>query len=174
MNEDFLDTLFTVSCSATMDERNETHENQPGTKRIRTKLLPTGRVSRIRIETIIALALIHLYTYRIIQMGRVPFVLYDDILWQPYEGTEYDVSTYAYVASTMANKSSNYVDVIYQIANASDAEYLHKLAGVKRVRRAFTYQGVFEEIEAFLRDPFGPQGGHLRCAVHPRTMLCCG
>ena len=107
-------------------------------------------------------------------MGRVPFVLYDDILWQPYEGTEYDVSTYAYVASTMNNRSSNFINTVYQIANASNAEYLKKLEAVRKVRRVFTYKGVFEEIEAFLRDPFGPQGGHLSCTTHPRTMLCCG
>lgn len=107
-------------------------------------------------------------------MGRVPFVLYDDILWQPYEGTEYDVNTYAYVASTINNKSSNCVDTVNRIANATNAEYLQKLEAVKKVRHAFTYKGAFEEIEAFLRDPFGPMGGHLRCTIHPRTFLCCG
>ena len=34
--------------------------------------------------------------------------------------------------------------------------------------------GVFEQIEMFLNDPFGAQGGQLRCTIHPKTERCCG
>lgn len=45
---------------------------------------------------------------------------------------------------------------------------------IKEVRHYYTYEGVMEQIKLFLADPLGPNGGYLRCAKVPRTVLCCG
>ena len=47
--------------------------------------------------------------------------------------------------------------------------YKSKLAHLHDVRYHYTYDGVMMQIERFLLDPFGPNGGQLRCIPHPNT-----
>ena len=108
-------------------------------------------------------------------MGRVPFFVFDDIPWLPYEGTEFEIKTYGFAGSILPRGNHGTLDdVVVTFQNMTDDQYLRKLINVKKVRRAFTYQGVFEEFELFLQDPFGPDGGHLRCIKQPKTLTCCG
>ena len=36
------------------------------------------------------------------------------------------------------------------------------------VREHYTYQGVINQINKFILDPLGPQGGQLRCTTVPK------
>ena len=111
-------------------------------------------------------------------MGLIPLMIYDDVAWLPYEGKDYSVTTYGFSGSIdMKDLTPHHTDItqsIRLIADMTDEEFTRKMNGLKKVRHSFTYKGVFEEVEAFLKDPFGPLGGHLRCTKHPKTMLCCG
>ena len=49
-----------------------------------------------------------------------------------------------------------------------------KIDILTEAREHFTYAGVLKQIEALMNDPFGPNGGYLRCIDHPRTERCCG
>jgi hypothetical protein len=58
--------------------------------------------------------------------------------------------------------------------NMTEEEYQQKLAFLKQIRPHFTYPGIVHQIDAFLKDPFGPNGGFITCTKHPRTERCCG
>jgi hypothetical protein len=51
--------------------------------------------------------------------------------------------------------------------------FLEKLKAVEEVRPLYTYAGTLEQIELFIKDPLGPNGGYLRCVRHPKTLRCC-
>lgn len=111
----------------------------------------------------------------IVQMGRIPIFVWDDLPWIAYEGTNLSIHTYGFAGGTTA--APNHTDLkttIEKIGDTTAAEYQQKLRALKAVRRYFTYDGVFEQFEMFLKDPFGVDGGQLRCASHPRTERCCG
>ena len=109
-------------------------------------------------------------------MGRIPVFLYDDIPWIPYDGTNISAQTYGFTGGIRA--SGIHTDIrttIITIANITEVEYQQKIQALRNVRKYFTYEGVFEQFEAFLRDPFGPEeGGQLRCIQHPHSDRCCG
>jgi hypothetical protein len=65
-------------------------------------------------------------------------------------------------------------DLVRRIKNMTEEEYQQKLHNLENIRRYFTYPGIVHQIEAFLRDPFGENGGFIRCTKHPRTERCCG
>ena len=114
------------------------------------------------------------HVFRSIQMGRVPYFIFDDIPWIPYEGTDIDIRIYGFAGGMApAGNHGNLRAGVVQFMNLTDDEYKQKLLNVKHVRKYFTYDGVFEEFERFLQDPFGPQGGYLRCIKHPKTEKCC-
>jgi hypothetical protein len=109
-----------------------------------------------------------------IQIGRIPVFLYSDLPWIPYQGhgatvTNISIEKYGFVAN-----ADQIPAVIETIKKLSVEEYNQKMEKLKLVRHYFTYQGVMEQIERFLHDPFGPHGGDLRCTAHPHTLFCCG
>lgn len=109
-----------------------------------------------------------------IHLGRIPVFLYTDLPWIPYQGqgsttTNISIENYGFVAN-----ADQIPAVIETIKKMSAEEYSQKMKKLKLVRRYFTYQGVMEQIERFLHDPFGPYGGDLRCTAHPHTFFCCG
>lgn len=107
---------------------------------------------------------------RSIQIGRIPVFLYTDLPWIPYKGSStLDINLYGFEAG-----SHDLPALISRLKNLTTAEYEQRLRAVRAVRHHFTYPGVIEQFERFLRDPFGPRGGDLACAVHPRTFFCCG
>ncbi len=106
-------------------------------------------------------------------MGRIPVFLYSDLPWIPYMGSNISVETYGFSAGLTASENG-LRDMVHALKNLTAEEYGRKLANLKEVRRHFTYEGVFRQLDEFLRDPFGPSGGHLRCTRHPNTERCCG
>lgn len=105
-------------------------------------------------------------------MGRIPVFIYNDHPWIPYTGTDLDIRNYGYVARKSATVDT-IPALLQQLAAATDEEIQQKQSALHKVRWYFTYPGIIYEIELFLLDPFGPYGGHLRCATHPVTESCC-
>lgn len=106
------------------------------------------------------------------QIGRIPVFLYNDVPWIPYRGTIYDVEQYGFVAG-LTTKENTLPQLVHQLKNMSDVEYQAKLTKLADVRELFTYPGLVHQIVHFFNDPFGPEGGYLRCTVHPKTERCC-
>mmetsp|Transcript_38758 Transcript_38758/g.39449 ORF Transcript_38758/g.39449 Transcript_38758/m.39449 type:complete len:127 (+) Transcript_38758:635-1015(+) len=102
----------------------------------------------------------------IIQMGRIPLYLYNDVPWVPYVYSEIDY----YTIGLVANKQNitNLLQQLVLIGNNISLfnNYLYK---VRKARRFYTYIGVIRQIEDFLNDPFGVLGGYLKCAGLPPT-----
>lgn len=107
-------------------------------------------------------------------MGRIPFFVYDDIPWIPYEGTDLSIHTYGFSGgfSSVCNHTK-IEDTVQLITKMTNETYYSKIDHLIKIRKYFTYAGLFEEIDMFLQDPFGPDGGHLRCIKHPRNERCC-
>lgn len=107
-------------------------------------------------------------------MGRLPVFLYDDMPWIPYPGTNISVETFGFAAALMHDKNT-IPQMVYNIKNMTEVEYQRRLSHMlTAVRPYYTYKGIITQITLFLQDPFGSQGGHLRCTYHPRTERCCG
>lgn len=106
-------------------------------------------------------------------MGRIPAFLYNDLPWVPYQGSNISVETYGFSAGLTASENT-LPDLVHKFKNLTSDEYHEKLNKLREVRYHYTYPGVVHEIEQLIHDPFGPDGGHLRCTVHPHTERCCG
>ena len=65
-------------------------------------------------------------------------------------------------------------EVYHYGVEGSEIECTKKIDILTEAREHFTYTGVLKQIEALMNDPFGPNGGYLRCIDHPRTERCCG
>ena len=107
-------------------------------------------------------------------MGRMPVFLYDDVPWIPFQNTNISATTFGLVGQRSESGQNTLADVMHSIKNMTDVEYRAKLKQLHAVRSHYTYRGVFRQIAMFLQDPFGPDGGHLQCAFHPRSERCCG
>ncbi len=106
-------------------------------------------------------------------MGRIPVWLYNDLSWAPYQGSNISIETYGFSAGLTATENT-VADMVHQLKNITAEQYSRKMAALKYVRYYFTYLGLFQQVNEFLRDPFGPQGGFLTCTKHPHTERCCG
>ena len=100
----------------------------------------------------------------VVQLGRVPVYLYDDVPWVPYEGTNLSLASFGFAGQMGRLRAT--AKAMKRAAESAD-EFRALLGNVKRARAHYTYGGVMRQIEAFLRDPFGPGGGELRCARLP-------
>lgn len=105
-------------------------------------------------------------------MGRIPVFLYDDYPWIPYAGTNISIDHYGFSAG-LFDHSLETMDLGKKLANVSQEELDHLHDQLAQARYYFTYQGVIEQIDRFIGDPFGEEGGFLRCTNHPRTERCC-
>jgi hypothetical protein len=119
-----------------------------------------------------------------IQMGRVPVFLWDDVPWIPYENTNISLEHYGYSAALRASKEylqyatlpmreANFISLMTKIVQESKKAYHSKLVHLEDARYHYTYEGLVNQIERFLLDPFGDFGGQLRCTRHPREERCC-
>lgn len=95
----------------------------------------------------------------IIQLGRVPIYLYDDESWLPYEGSPASVVSIGYSASAQ--------EICSLLKDIKSDQIKDKLVKVHKYRSLYSYEGLLEQIELFLSDPFGPTGGLLRCKRLP-------
>ena len=61
---------------------------------------------------------------------------------------------------------SKVVDIMIQ--NSNNITYINNILNyMNKIRYYYTYAGVIEQIHMFLKDPFGMNGGHLKCAKVP-------
>jgi hypothetical protein len=100
----------------------------------------------------------------VVQIGRVPVYMYDDHPWLPYEGTNISINTFGF-----SEQMGHMRDTAKRMKALTEAQHRVLLQQVRAVREHYTYEGVMRQIEAFLRDPLGVDGGQLRCAkLHDR------
>jgi hypothetical protein len=57
--------------------------------------------------------------------------------------------------------------MVKDLKNVSEEKFQGMLEKVKIIREHYTYKGVLKQIEKFLYDPLGPEGGQLKCAKVP-------
>jgi hypothetical protein len=108
-----------------------------------------------------------------IHLGRVPVFMYNDLPWIPYMGTNLSVETYGF-SSGLTAQENNVVAMVRNLSMLTMHDYKILQGKLEDVRYHFTYPGVMQQIEMLLRDPFGANGGNLRCTYHPHTERCCG
>ena len=80
-------------------------------------------------------------------------------------GTNISVETYGFIGGHMRDL----IPQVFRVIAMNDTEYRRKMEKLKEVRHYFTYEGVVEQISKFVKDPFGPDGGYLRCIKFPQT-----
>ncbi len=102
----------------------------------------------------------------IVQMGRIPVVLFNDVAWLPYENTEMDFRLFG-----LLGKAGQMGVLIKQIVEMNAEEEMRRMKNIKEVRHWYTYAGVLEQIALFFLDPLGERGGYLRCMRVPHTPL---
>lgn len=55
------------------------------------------------------------------------------------------------------------VDGMMRLAQSEEAVNAY-LDGIRRASGMYRYSGVVQQLELFFADPFGPQGGNLKCS----------
>jgi hypothetical protein len=105
----------------------------------------------------------------IIQMGRIPIYLYNDVAWLPYLGTNVSLAAMQLSASFMEIEPFvQHISYLSKNATALNALYQQ----FDELRPLYTYEGIMQQINLFFQDPL--QAGYLRCVPFPRTIVCCG
>lgn len=102
----------------------------------------------------------------IIQMGRLPVYLGSDVAWTPYDGTDIGIAELGLVATEQELYS-----LTTKIKNISNEGAIEKLNRVRVARVHYTLPGIISQIERFLKDPLGPNGGELRCMRVPDSTV---
>ena len=102
----------------------------------------------------------------IIQVGRIPMYLFSDYNWAPYQRTNISIDNFGYIIKNGSNAVNSIVDII---ENLQEDDYNSKMKKLKNAREYYTYAGVIKQIEKFISDPLGPNGGDLRCVRMPDT-----
>lgn len=99
-------------------------------------------------------------------MGRIPIYLWDDSEWLPYKDTNISVTEFGF--SGQMRHLGDVGNAVHKLLQdkATIKKFLDK---VHAVRYYYTYEGVLDQIDQFLSDPFGPQGGYFRCVQLPHT-----
>ena len=93
----------------------------------------------------------------IVQLGRIPIYIYDDLPWLPYPNTDISLEKIGFVVD-------NAGDLMQLITTITPSELRNKMNAVLLARDAYTLTGIMREIELFLQEPFSTTGGsHLRC-----------
>lgn len=100
----------------------------------------------------------------IIQIGRIPVYLYDDVPWLPYEGTDISLNKFGYVAGP---KDYQHIVKTLEVHSKNATEMTKRFLLVQEIRKHYTYEGVMEQLTSFFSDPFGSNGGQLRCSRLP-------
>ena len=98
----------------------------------------------------------------IVQVGRIPVYMYDDLPWLPYKGTELDFSKFGFIG-----KMGSLQKVVSNMNTISSEEFENMMQSLATARIHYTYIGVIKQIEMFIGDPLGPDGGQLRCCRVP-------
>ena len=59
-------------------------------------------------------------------------------------------------------------EVVRFMNKATNITTQNKLKKVREARHLYTYAGLLEQIDKWFFDPFGPEGGYLRCKKDDR------
>lgn len=107
----------------------------------------------------------------VVQVGRIPVYIYNDIPWVPYVGSEFSVYEIGYVGRVRHLES-----LIKHLAHiksdrSESGEIQVKLGKVKAARNVYTYEGVLQQMEMFFTRPFSRQHSALVCShdLHAAT-----
>ena len=65
--------------------------------------------------------------------------------------------------SCRQQRGNNFADLVNTLQRATNATLAARLRKIKDGRALYTYPGLLNQIEKWFRDPFGPEGGYLRC-----------
>ena len=101
-------------------------------------------------------------------MGRIPIFLYNDLPWIPYQGTNLSAEHFGFIGR-YTSTGTTIPKIITAAMNLTDEQYQEKLNALQDARFHYTFPGILNQFEHFLRDPFGPEGGQYRCIEHPKT-----
>jgi hypothetical protein len=109
----------------------------------------------------------------IIQVGRIPVFLYNDIPWIPYRSSNISVESIGFLASNHmgVEGGQSIKHVAEKIAAMSNADIQGLLERVHIAREHYTLPGVIAQIDQLIKDPFGPNGGSLRCGRVPESVV---
>ncbi len=103
----------------------------------------------------------------IVQIGRIPAYMYDDMRWLPYVGTNASVEAFGF-------SSGRPFGSMVQAMSASlkdPTDFNRRMEAVKANRHFYTYKGVMEQLELFFQDPMGEHGGLLgQCPCQRRPV----
>ena len=101
----------------------------------------------------------------IVQIGRIPVYMFDDVLWLPYIGTNASVESFGF------SSGRPFRDVVQRMSQClrNDQDFYKRLTQIKAIRKYYTYDGVIEQIELFIQDPFGKSSllGQCPCQSRP-------
>jgi hypothetical protein len=103
----------------------------------------------------------------VVQIGRIPVYIYNDVPWIAYEGSNISVTNIGFAAKPGESMRS----VMTRLSKLSQPEITDLLHKVKTARDYYTLDGVISEIRKFFEDPLGPNGGALRCSHVPPTVI---
>ena len=100
----------------------------------------------------------------VILIGRIPVYLYDDEPWLPYRGSNISVDAFGLVG-----KMGTLDDLVSKIVaiGSNETEVALRMAMIREAKGHYTYEGLLQQIERFMQDPLGPNGGDLRCEKVP-------
>ena len=84
----------------------------------------------------------------IIQIGRLPVYMYNDVSWLPYAASPADVGFFGLVG-----KRFHMHELANAMAQLTDADVSKRLAHVSKIRDFYTYKGVLIQLEKFFEDP---------------------
>lgn len=117
----------------------------------------------------------------IVQIGRIPVYVYNDVPWIPYAGTPAGCDTLGFVVRDSFYDLHAFVEKVGALLNMENDRNKNQinsmLDAVERHRSEYTYKGVLRQIELFFKDPLDSSGlgvdggGYLRCAHTPHEEL---
>lgn len=102
----------------------------------------------------------------VIQLGRIPVYLFNDVPWLPYAGSNVSLENIGFSADFHGMQK-----LTEKLESLTTTEIKTKLERVKQAREYYTLQGVVRQIDLFFHDPLGPNGGYLRCTAVPPAVL---
>ena len=134
----------------------------------------------------------------IIQMGRIPVFLWDDVPWIPYQGSEISIEHFGYQRGLHKHSdqiippeaAENYHEIHHKVKTIEVEVSLHSLVkeleevkmnkekqqklhdAVKNVRYHYTYPGVLHAIEKFIADPFDVRGKGSKSGNNGNYLRC--
>lgn len=101
----------------------------------------------------------------VVQVGRIPVYIYNDVPWVPYVGSPLSVYELGYVGRVRhLEPLIKHLAQIKHDQHSTNNEIQQKLMKVKAARDAYTYPGVLHQMELFFEMPFSRQHSALVCS----------